>query len=54
MADEVHVGVDLAWSTGTTGLAAVDHAGRLLTSTSVQDDDQIAVWIDELPFPTPR
>ena len=51
MADEVHVGIDLAWSTGTTGLAAVDHAGRLLTSTSVQDDDQIAVWIDQLPVP---
>ena len=40
MAGEVHVGIDLAWSTGTTGLAAVDDTGRLLTSTSVQDDDE--------------
>jgi hypothetical protein len=27
MAAAVHVGIDLAWSTGRTGLAAVDHAG---------------------------
>lgn len=48
---QVHVGIDLAWSTGTTGLAVVDDSGRLLTSTSVQDDEQIAGWIDQLPRP---
>ena len=48
---QVHVGIDLAWSTVTTGLAAVAGSGRLLTSTSVQDDDEIADWIEQLPRP---
>ena len=47
----MRVGIDLAWSTGATGLAAVDDDGRLLTSTSVQDDDQIAGWLEQLPGP---
>lgn len=51
MASEVHVGIDLAWSTGTTGLAAVSDSGRLLSSTSVQDDDEIAGWLNQLPRP---
>lgn len=51
MAEAVHVGIDLAWSTGTTGLAAVDDAGRLLTSTSVTDDEQISAWLTGLSQP---
>jgi predicted RNase H-like nuclease len=45
----VCVGIDLAWSTGTTGVAAVDPTGRLLTSTSVSDDEEIADWLSALP-----
>lgn len=51
MAGGLNVGIDLAWSTGTTGLAAVDDTGRLLVSTSVQDDNEIAGWIDQLRRP---
>lgn len=45
------VGIDLGWTTGATGLAAVDDGGRLLASGRVQADDEIAAWIDELPGP---
>ena len=51
MTQQVHVGIDLAWSTGTTGLAGVADSGRLLSSTSVQDDEQIADWLEQLPRP---
>lgn len=39
------VGIDLAWSTGWTGVAAVDDAGRLLDSGRVRTDDEIAAWV---------
>lgn len=41
----LHVGLDLAWSTGVTGLAVVDDAGRLLDSGSCRTDDEIAAWL---------
>ena len=48
----MHVGVDLAWSTrARTGLAAVDAAGAVVASTSVRDDDEIDVWLADLPEP---
>jgi predicted RNase H-like nuclease len=46
---EVFVGIDLAWSSGMTGLAAVDPAGRVLTSASVRTDEQIDDWVSRLP-----
>lgn len=39
------LGMDLAWSSGRTGLALVDAAGRLLDSASVRTDDEIAAWV---------
>ena len=47
----LHVGLDLAWSTGVTGLAVVDDAGRLLGSGSCRTDDEIAAWLDRLDAP---
>ncbi|MCG7285664.1 DUF429 domain-containing protein [Cellulomonas sp. ACRRI] len=44
----LHVGLDLAWSTGVTGLAVVDDAGRLLDSGSCRTDDEIAAWLGRL------
>ena len=44
-ADDVFVGIDLAWSTGWTGVAVVDAAGRLLDSGRVRTDDEIASWV---------
>ncbi|TKR27089.1 DUF429 domain-containing protein [Cellulomonas hominis] len=41
----LHVGLDLAWSTGVTGLAVVDDAGHLLDSGSCRTDDEIAAWL---------
>ena len=41
----VFLGVDLGWSTGATGLAAVDDAGRLTASARVKTDDEIVEWI---------
>ncbi|MEE6274544.1 DUF429 domain-containing protein [Georgenia sp. MJ206] len=42
---DVYLGVDLAWSTrARTGLAAVDAHGRLVTSASVQTDEEIVEW----------
>ncbi|HEU5322728.1 MAG TPA: DUF429 domain-containing protein [Methylomirabilota bacterium] len=38
------VGVDLAWSTGRTGLCAVE-AGRVLDSARVTTDDEIVAWV---------
>ena len=46
---EVFVGIDLAWSSGMTGLAVVDPTGRVLTSTSVRSDEQIDGWLGGLP-----
>lgn len=42
----IFVGIDLAWSTGWTGVAAVDRTGRLLDSGRVRTDDEIAAWIE--------
>ncbi|WP_298459806.1 DUF429 domain-containing protein [uncultured Cellulomonas sp.] len=52
--DAVHstslfLGVDLGWSTGATGLAAVDDSGRLTASGRVKTDDEIADWIAAQP-----
>ena len=43
------VGLDLAWSTGWTGVAVVDATGRLLDSGRVRTDDEIAAWLGSLP-----
>ncbi|MEE6297190.1 DUF429 domain-containing protein [Georgenia wangjunii] len=43
------LGIDLGWSTGATGMAAVDHTGRLTASGRVKSDDEIADWIAALP-----
>ncbi len=41
-----HLGIDLAWAQrGRTGLAVVDATGRLLASTSVRTDDEIATFL---------
>src|SRR4051812_39812593 len=45
----VFLGVDLGWSTGATGLAAVDDTGRLTASARVKTDDEIAEWIAAQP-----
>ncbi len=45
----VLLGVDLGWSTGATGLAAVDDTGRLTASGRVKTDDEIAGWIAAQP-----
>lgn len=43
---DVHIGVDLAWSTrARTGLAAVDAAGRLLASGTALSDEEILDWL---------
>jgi len=39
------MGIDLGWSSGATGVAVVDDAGRLLDSGRVQTDDEIAEWV---------
>lgn len=46
---EVLVGIDLAWSTGWTGVAVVDETGRLLDSGRVRTDDEIDAWLGSLP-----
>ncbi len=43
----MYLGIDLAWKhtrASRTGLAAVDHSGRLVASTRVRSDDEIALW----------
>jgi len=47
----LHVGLDLAWSSGVTGLAVVDDAGRLVGSGSCRTDDEIAAWLAGLDGP---
>lgn len=40
------VGIDLAWGAkGTTGVAVVDAAGRLVHSGAVRTDDEIDAWL---------
>lgn len=46
--DDIFVGIDLAWSTGWTGVAVVDAAGRLLDSGRMRTDDEIAAWVEGL------
>ncbi len=43
------LGVDLGWSTGATGLAAVDDTGRLTASARLRTDEEIAGWIAAQP-----
>ena len=43
-----YLGIDLAWAArAKTGLAALDEEGRLVASTSVVTDDEIAAFVDE-------
>ncbi|WNB86097.1 DUF429 domain-containing protein [Cellulomonas sp. ATA003] len=43
--DPLFVGIDLGWSSGGTGLAAVDDTGRLTASARVRTDDEIDDWL---------
>ncbi|MDQ3456041.1 MAG: DUF429 domain-containing protein [Actinomycetota bacterium] len=45
----IFLGIDLGWSTGATGLAAVNDAGRLTASGRVKTDDEIADWLAAQP-----
>jgi predicted RNase H-like nuclease len=47
--EELLVGIDLAWSTGVTGLAALDGTGRLISLGRATTDDQIDAWLSSLP-----
>jgi predicted RNase H-like nuclease len=49
MSTEVCAGIDLAWSSGWTGVALVDRDGRLVASGRVRTDDEIAGWLQSLP-----
>jgi len=41
-----YLGIDLAWAQrARTGLAALDHTGRLVASASVVSDDEIAAFV---------
>ncbi len=46
--EPLFLGLDLGWTTGPTGLAVVDDAGRLLTSGRARTDDEIADWVGRL------
>jgi len=48
---DLFVGVDLAWSTGTTGLAAVDGDGALVALGKAVTDTEIDTWLLEIPTP---
>lgn len=48
---DILVGIDLAWSTGATGLAAVDGTGRLVCLGRATTDDQIDTWLASLSGP---
>lgn len=43
------VGIDLGWTSGASGLAVVDEAGRFTESARVHTDDEIAAWIAAQP-----
>ncbi|OMQ16387.1 hypothetical protein A7K94_0202895 [Modestobacter sp. VKM Ac-2676] len=43
------LGVDLGWTTGATGVAAVDDTGRLTASGRVKTDDEITGWVAAQP-----
>lgn len=41
----MYIGVDLAWSSGVTGLAAVDAGGDLIAATQRRTDAEILDWL---------
>jgi predicted RNase H-like nuclease len=43
----VFLGLDLGWTTGVTGVAALEPNGRLVASGRVTTDDEIVAWIGE-------
>ncbi|WP_165821193.1 DUF429 domain-containing protein [Nocardioides gansuensis] len=43
------LGIDLGWTTGSTGLALVDLDGAFVDSTTVKTDEEIAAWVEGLP-----
>jgi predicted RNase H-like nuclease len=43
------LGLDLGWTSGATGVAAVAEDGRLVDSGRVQTDDEIAGWVERCP-----
>ena len=49
VAGELFAGIDLAWSSGWTGVAVVDESGRVLSSGRVRTDAQIAEWVAAQP-----
>ncbi|MGB7981417.1 MAG: DUF429 domain-containing protein [Candidatus Nanopelagicales bacterium] len=49
VAGEWFAGLDLAWSSGWTGVAVVDESGRVLSSGRVRTDAQIAEWVVAQP-----
>lgn len=48
-----YVGIDLAWSSGVTGLAGCDRDGRLVSSARVRTDAEIDAWL-ATHAPAPR
>jgi predicted RNase H-like nuclease len=53
MDDARYVGVDLAWGErNRTGLAVLDHVGRLLESVTVRTDDEIVRFVGQHPTDT--
>jgi predicted RNase H-like nuclease len=49
MGEELFAGIDLAWSTGWTGVAVVDDSGRIQSSGRVRTDAEIAAWVQAVP-----
>lgn len=49
VAGELFAGIDLAWSSGWTGVAVVDESGRVLSSGRVRTDAQVAEWVVAQP-----
>jgi predicted RNase H-like nuclease len=46
---ELFAGIDLAWSSGWTGVAVVDASGRIQSSGRVRADAEIAAWVEAQP-----
>ena len=44
-----YLGLDLGWTTGSTGAACVDETGALVEVTRVRTDDEIAAWVRRQP-----
>ncbi len=49
VAETLFAGIDLAWSSGWTGVAVADDAGQILSSARVRTDAQIAEWVQAQP-----